>query len=164
MNKRRLISILAALVISIGTIGDITPAYADDDAPPPPIIVETEVDFSGAGDSVVPGPGGESVTITNRYYPYYGGSVKTDGKANGNFYQPSGSRYKCQSHVYNSAGQVGTTTTSYGSYGGTNCPYTTKASLGGVVPTTYTTWTKSWWKWSDGTSGYGISQQSHYED
>lgn len=108
------------------------------------------------------GPGG-SVTITNRYYPTSGGTAKTDGKAVGNFSQPSGSRYKCQSHIYNNAGQHGTYETSYGSYGGANCPYTAKAVLGGVVPNTYNTWTQSWWKWSDGTAGYGIAQQSNYQ-
>ncbi len=132
--------------------------------PPSPIVIENVVDYSGSGDSVVPGPGGNSVTITNRYYPYYSGSVKTDGKAEGNFNRPPGSRYQCRSHVYNSAGRHSRYPTSHGSYGGTNCPYTALASLGEVVPSYYTTWTKSWWKWSDSTSGYGIAQQTHYEN
>jgi len=93
-----------------------------------------------------------------------GGSVKSNGWANANFDQPPQSRITCQSHVYNSAGQHGTYTNSQGPYGGNYCPETGLAVLGGVVPTYYTTWTKSWWRWSDETQGYGIAEQTHYED
>lgn len=170
LNKRRYVSMIVALVMFLGSFGTASPVYADgkNPPPPPPIIVTTVVKAKGLIDLLFPnaavsGPGG-SVTITNRYYPYYGGQVKTDGNAVGNFSQPSGSRYQCQSHVYNSAGQQGSYTTSYGSYGGTNCSYTAQAVLsGGVVPNTYTSWTQAWWKWSNNTSGYGIAQQSNYQ-
>lgn len=171
MLRRKSILVFAVLIMLLGSFGVASPAHADDDAPPPPepIVVKTEVKGKVIGNvilpnSVVPGPGTQSVTITNRYYPYYGGKVKTDGKAEGNFNQPSGSRYTCKSHVYNDAGQYGTTTTSYGIYGGANCPYTAQAVLsGGVVPNTYNSWTKAWWKWSNNTNGYGIAQQSNYQ-
>jgi len=173
MLPKKVFSVFVALVILFGSLGVTSPAHADGEVPPPPepIVITTEVsgqttgnDFLPLPDAVVPGPSGQSVTITNRYYPYYGGKVKTDGRAVGNFSQPSGSRYKCQSHVYNNAGQQGTYTTSYGSYGGANCPYTAQAVLsGGVGPNTYTSWTKSWWKWSNNTNGYGIAQQSNYQ-
>ncbi len=156
---------LAATIALIPVMPAAAMANNDDALPPAPIVVTTVVYPAGvAPDSIVPGPGGNSVTITNRYYPYYGGQVKSDGWAQGNFSEPSGYRYSCESHVYNSAGQNGTYTWSYGSYGGSNCPTTPQAMLsGGVVPTTYTSWTKSWWEWSNLTSGYGIAQQSHYE-
>jgi hypothetical protein len=171
MLPKKIILVLVALVMLFGSLGSASPAYADDEVPPPPppIVITIEVRGKTIGNvflpsAVVSGPSGQSVTITNRYYPYYGGQVKTDGNAVGNFSQPSGSRYKCQSHVYNNAGQYGTTTTSYGSYGGANCPYTAQAILsGGVVPNTYTSWTKTWFKWSNGTNGYGIAQQSNYQ-
>lgn len=138
LNKRRHVSIMAVLVMFLGIFGTASPAYADDKnppPPPPPIIVTTLVKAKDLMNLLFPnaaviGPGG-SVTITNRFYSTFGGTAKTDGKAVGNFSQPSGSRYECRSHIYNDAGQFGTTTTSYGSYGGTNCPYTAKAVLGG---------------------------------
>ncbi len=46
---------------------------------------------------------------------------------------------------------------------GNNCPPTGLAELSGVVPTYYTTWTKAWWKWSNGSNGYGKAEQTHYE-
>jgi len=108
--------------------------------------------------------GKNKVTIINRYYPYYGGSVKTDGRAVANFDQPSGSGISHLSHVYNSAGQEGTYEDSYGEWGGTYCPYTSPlAVLGGVIPATYTTWIKAWWKWPSGTNGFGKAQESHEE-
>lgn len=141
------------------------PALADgSDTPPPPIIVTATVNTEAGPNSVVPGPGGASVTITNRYYPYYGGAVKTDGWAQAtNFNEPPNHRFSCQSHVYNSAGQHGTYEWSHGSNGGNNCPVTPLAVLSGVVPATYTSWTKSWWRWPDLSPGYGIAPQSHYE-
>jgi hypothetical protein len=139
LNKRQYVSIMMALVMFLSLFGTVFPAYADGKTPPPPIIVTTVVEEKGLIASLmdflfptaaVIGPGG-SVTITNRYYPTSGGTAKTDGNAVGSFNQPSGSRYQCQSHIYNNAGQHGTYTTSYGSYGGANCPYTAKATLGG---------------------------------
>lgn len=166
---KRLIALLVSLIlVAMTALMPVIPVVAmtnSDDAPPPaPIVVTTFYSKGIAPDSVVPGPGGQSVTIVNRYYPYYGGQVKTDGWAQGNFSEPLGYRYSCESHVYNSAGQHGTYTWSYGSYGGSNCPITPLAVLsGGVVPATYTSWTKAWWRWSDLTAGYGIAQQSNYQ-
>ena len=152
------------LLLLIVTISSQTLMVMADDAPPIPLVTTNVVSKNVVGPhSVVPGPGGVSVTIANRYYPYYGGSVKTDGWAQGNFNVPYWARFLCQSHVFNSAGQQGSSTWSSGTYGGNSCPVTPQASLSGVVPTTYTSWTKAWWAWPDGTSGYGIAQQSHYE-
>ncbi len=165
MRKAKFLSVFVLLALLLSTLVVPSPAWADGGNPPSPITVTSEIDHSGAAPSgVVPGPGGEQVTITNQYYPYYGGSVKSNGWADANFYQLPWSRMTCQSHVYNSAGQHGTYTNNQGSYGGNNCPETGLAVLGGVVPTYYTTWTKSWWRWSDETQGYGIAEQTHYED
>lgn len=153
-------------------ISDLPRRAPDEENPPPPVSITTQVtseqDVNPLPDgiapaSVVPGPGGYTVWITNRYYPYYGGQVKSDGWAEGNFNEPPGYRFTCQSHVYNYCGQEGTYTSSYGQYGGSNCPVTPLAVLGGVVPCTYVTWTKAWWFWPDRSPGYGVAEQSHYE-
>ena len=141
------------------------PVHADEGTPPAPIIVTREVSANNLGpNAVVPGPGGNQVTITNRYYPYWQGKVRTDGYANANFNQPSWRRMTCRSHAYNSAGQTGTSGYSSGADGGDNCPTTTPlAEVGGLVPTTSTSWTEATWYWSDDSQGYGKAEQSHSE-
>ena len=68
-----------------------------EDAPPIPLVTTNVVSKDVVGPhSVV--PGGASVTIANRYYPYYEGSVKTDGWAQGNFNVPYWARFSCQSY------------------------------------------------------------------
>ncbi len=158
------LSIVVLLVLLLNALVSPSLVYADGKNPPPPITVTTRVYHSTVSlNSTVPGPGGEQVVITNEYYPYYNGSVKSNGWADANFNQPAWSQMTCQSHVYNSSGQHGTYTSNAGAYGGNNCPPTGLAELSGVVPTYYTTWTKAWWKWSDESNGYGKAEQTHYE-
>ena len=96
MRKAKFLSVFVLLALLLSTLVVSSPAYADGGDPPPPITVTSKINHSGATPSgVVPGPGGEQVTITNQYYPYYGGSVKSNGWANANFYQPPQSRITC---------------------------------------------------------------------
>lgn len=133
------------------------PVYADGpsdyELPPKPFTITEKVSLNK----------GEQVIITNRYYPYYQGAVKSDGEASGNFNQPPYSRFACYSRVTNNAGQEAVGGYSYGSYGGTNCPTTPQASLSSVIPATYTSWTHASWRWSNGSLGNGYANQSHYE-
>lgn len=155
MHKRKVLLVSMGLALLVGLVA--SSAYADgpgDNEPPSKLLTITSQVSRGRS---------EEVTITNRYHPYYQGAVKSDGEASGNFSQPPYSRFDCYSKVTNSASQQATGDHSYGSYGGTNCPTTPKASLGGVVPATYTSWTYASWHWSDGSPGNGDAHQSHYE-
>jgi len=130
--------------------------------PLPPIEIIKQV-TRGGGEVGVMSP--ERVTISNSYYPYYGGAVKSDGYAYADFNQLSWSRIECKSRVTNARGQQGAfTPVSPGAYGGCNCPRTAKASLSGVVPCTYTSWTFANWHWLDGSPASDNANQSHYED
>jgi len=155
MHKRKVLLVSVGLALVVGLVA--SPAYADgpdDNGPPPKPLTITSQVSQGKG---------EKVTITNNYYPMWQGAVKSDGFASGNFSQPPNSRFDCYSKVTNDAGQQATGDHSYGSYGGTCCPTTNKASLSGVVPAYYTSWTFASWHWSDGSPGSGDAHQTHYE-
>ncbi len=164
MIRRRSMEILTLLMLVAGAFLLPNSVHADEGPPPSPITVTQRVsndDFMP--NAVVPGPAGNQVTITNRYYPYWQGKVRTDGYASANFNLPAWRRMTCQSHARNDAGQTGTYGSSAGSYGGNSCPTTTPlAEVGGLVPANYTTWTKAWWHWSTDTQGYGVAEQTHY--
>ena len=155
MRKKSVLLVSVGLALLVGLVA--SPAYADgpdDNEPPPkPLTITKQV---SRGRS-------EEVTITNRYYPYYQGAVKSDGEASGNFNQPPYSRFDCYSRVTNSASQEAVGGHSYGSCGGTCCPTTPKASLSGVVPAYYTSWTHASWRWSDGSPASDYANQTHYE-
>jgi len=171
---QKLMVVLTALAVVFGMFGSPAKVFAQDDVPPPPepIIVTSDVTekTSAPGDvqpnAVVTDPGGgnNSVTITNLLWSMWQGAVKSAGSATANFNQASSSRITCASSVKNSANQTGTTTTSNGSYGGNSCPQTAQASLSGVVPATYTTWTTATFKWPSGVTGSGKAEQSYYQN
>ena len=90
MFRKSVVSLLVSLLF-VSTLSVASPAYASESEPPQPLTVTGRVErkdkVGDQPDGVVSGPGTESITITNRYYPLWQGKVKTDGDASGNFSQ-----------------------------------------------------------------------------
>ena len=166
MFKKSVLLFLVSLFF-VSTLSVASPAYASESEPPQPLTVTSQLerkDKVGAQpDGVVSGPGTNRVTITNRYYPLWQGKVKTDGDASGNFSQPAGNRFHCESRIYNYNNQSSPTKHSYGDYGGTNCPTTPIAEMSTVVPATLVSYTSATWRWSNYTSGSGEAEQTNYQ-
>jgi hypothetical protein len=172
-------SVLAlVMVMLLSLVSSTTPSYADgpdqdeDKLPPKPITVTStfrnakpnKLGMTPDADISDPGGSGAVVVITNNYYPYCcGRGVGSDGNASGNFVEPSYGQYQCWSSVRNNAGQNGSTTYSSGSPGASSCPTTPMATLAGVLPATYTTWTDARWLWPSGNLGSGRAEQSYYQ-
>lgn len=171
MKRYKTLPSICAKLLLVSSLSMVIPAYAEGD-PPPPVTVTTvlaqEVGLEWSKDQVMgpnssyQGPNGNAVTITNRYYPMFNNTVKTDGKADTTFDIPWPYNIDCSSDVRNDAGQYSTPKTSAGD--SFSCPWTAQSSISSAVHgTTYRPRTQSWWRWSDYAQGYGLSEQSHYE-